>query len=176
MKLNYNEAMLLWSTIAYTGKMQPGQQGEVPEPRGLNGEESAQRGHFKKRLVIVEEELTEELTKAREEYKTILEATKIATESLYPKKEDESDEDYTARINKILDSGDELKEPFKKLNETVKEINGRVIEFELTEKTLKVLKKYFEIYGNEVGFKSGDDESVISLTEKLEPIQLDVKL
>lgn len=172
MTLNYAEAMLLWSTVAYTGKLVPTQDGEQPEYRSLNGEESSQRGHYKKRLVAIETELKEKITEARNEHSKKVDAARIALESIYKKNEDEKDEDYTNRINSLIDKDEELKKSLAVLNAVLKESNESEHEFDLTEKTLKVLKKYFVEFGDTVGFKSGDDESVISLTEKLEPIQL----
>jgi hypothetical protein len=171
MKLNYSEALLLWATISQNGKMVPSPQGEMPDLRTLNGEESSQRGHFKKAFQPVEEAMQEKREEARKVLKEKIDAARIACKSLYPKK-DQTDEDYEAYINSLINTDEENKEALKVFNDQVKELNECEEEYDLTEKTLKVLKKYFVEFGDTVGFKIGDDEAVMSLTEKLKDIKV----
>jgi len=56
---------------------------------------------------------------------------------------------------------------FKEINKIGDEMNKEVVEIELTQETLDVLKKYFTAYGEEVGFGIGDDEYVVEIVELL---------
>ena len=168
LKLSFLAIQLLKHVIATDGKKETNEQGqEVPSARRLNGVESAQRRHFNK---AIEKPVGEHDAKIKEVVDGYNELRKNKVEQLKKrnkKKKDEKDDVYEGRINKLMQEDKDVTDRFKEINKIGDEMNKEVVEIELTQETLDVLKKYFTAYGEEVGFGIGDDEYVVEIVELL---------
>ncbi len=161
MKLSTNAILLLKYTLSYSGQIEVGQNGQdVLSPRKLNGEESSQRRHFFK---SVEEVTTNYDKMLREEQNKVMYVQNKLKEDLkkeFTKLETEKDEEYEERINKKIVENKELIERVEEINKIIKDKQEEEQEFDITPKTLEVVKKYFVKYGDQCGFMPNDDKSV----------------
>lgn len=148
MKLTQGACYLLKYIITTTGEKEIASNGqEVNSPLRLNDEETAQRRHFlKKADPLLEAKRTNIqglIDKAKEEWK---------------KKNPQGDKDakvYDAEMNIAINTPE--------LMEKVNAISDETIEIELTDKTIAVLKKYFKEFGDNNGWTTGDDKSVVEI-------------
>ena len=159
MELTYNGANLLRFVLSHTGETEVNDRGQdVPSRRKLGGEESSQRLHFRnatEELVTSTEaklkELSESHNKNVQEKRTELEKTT---------KEE-------AQVLALLNADEELKNSVKAITEEIAEIYKVKHKIEVTDKTKKVCKKYFDLFGTEVGYVEADDNTVAELSEVL---------
>jgi len=172
-KLSKGAWALLKFVISFTGEKELGPQGqEVNSARKLSNENSCQRGHFMKKINPILEEMQSKLEEEQEAVNKELEALRKLVEKKNPKKKDEKKEVYDMRINRIIPSEDKFKEMNEKFNKKLEDLNNEQVELDLTDKTVSVLKRYFDEYGdidNEKGpgYSSGDDERVAEIMEVL---------
>ncbi len=168
MKVSYNALRLLRHVLTYTGEIELNQEGkEVPTSRRLNGEESSQRNHFRKNSQAPMEAVEKAAQAVYDPHNEKVKVKKEALQAANPKREEESDSIYESRINALLNEDTELKEGVKVVNEEVRAITDAPVEVEVSDKTKAVLKKYFEVFGNEAGYGDGDDNAVSEVTTLL---------
>lgn len=167
MKLNLSlkaHAMLKY-VLSFTGEKEIDQKGqEVFSPRRLSGEESAQRRHYLKKINAVLDETQE---KINEETKDMTEKINKGLEKIKkdnPQHKGEEDSKYDMRIAGILNADVKLIDVNKARNDIIEKYNDEKHEIELTDKTKEVAKKYFDDYGEKIGWASGDD----SIVEEIE--------
>jgi DNA repair ATPase RecN len=133
---------------------------EVNASRKLNGEESSQRNHFNKAVKPLLEAYQAEYKELADEFnKKAVEQTKEVKEN-NPKNEEETDKEYNQRINNLVVQDKEYQARVTELSVWLKEKENEIHTFEITDKTKEVVKKYYDIFGNEVGFAVGDDEVI----------------
>jgi Skp family chaperone for outer membrane proteins len=169
MTLSHQALLLLKHTLTTTGEKEIDLKGnEVPSPLRLNGEEQAQRRFFFK---AVNEKLDKNAEDSQKEIKPIQdkldEMVKTAKKE-NPLKEGESTENYDKRINEVLiTTKPKVLEMIKERNEALVKYNNAKIEFEINDKTLEVVKKYFNEFSNNTKWTVGDDELVLEIEETL---------
>ena len=76
-------------------------------------------------------------------------------------------ENFEAKQKNFLDGDEDIKDLVKKANDEIHALMSEQNEVDITDKTMKVVKKYFEEFGNENGWAPADDEAVSSLSDKL---------
>lgn len=167
-ELSSGALKLLKFCLFFTGEKEFNAQGvEMNSPRRLNGEESAQRRHFVKAFDPVEKDVDGKIDEIVKEFNAAVDVKKAELKESRPRREDESKEDYEARVVDILNKDEELLEKMAKTNERTAALRREKCKLEITEKTKEVLKKYFSKFGEEYGFLSADDEYVEELDTAL---------
>lgn len=150
--LTQNAYYLLKHVITTTGEKEVAPNGqEVNSPLRLNGEETAQRRHYLKKI--------DPLLEAK---RTAIQGLIDKTKEEWKKKNPQGDKDakiYGAEADRAIN----IPELMEKLNA----ISDETIEIELTDKTIEVLKKYFKEFGDKNGWTTGDDKSVVEIEEVL---------
>ena len=155
MELSLRAVNLLKYVLSSTGEKQVNEKGaEVDVPRRLNGEESAQRRFFFGAVKEFVDKSAEEVNAEIVKYNEFLDKKR-------------ADLGEAEKKDEVLQKNEELKEAMKELQEFIAEVNMRKVSFELKDKTVKSLKKYFVEYGGEVGFMAGDDEIVEEIEKQL---------
>lgn len=168
MQLNFNQISLIRFVLSATGEkeMNPQNQ-EVDVPLKLNNEESTQRRFFFKNTQEIVDKTNQEINLLTTLHNEQVEELRIKLKEKNPKKEQLEDTKYEEQINILINSDSELR---KKMLETQNEVNIKLEEeneINVEDKTKKVIKKYFEKYGNDAGFGVADDKIVEQLQEIL---------
>lgn len=156
MQISLKGINLLRYVSSYNGQKieQKGQ--EVDAPRLLNVDESSQRRHFFKNTEEVIKTFQGKVKELEEAHNNLVKEKKNKTKEENPIKDGEKD--YDTRINNILNKDSELLESFKNYNEKLNESLLETFEVEVTDKTKQFLKKYYNLYGEEVGYGADVDE------------------
>jgi hypothetical protein len=166
MDLSLSSITLLKFVASYDGKKEVNADGkEVDSPRRLNNEESAQRRFFLREVARVEEETKPALQAIVDGYNKFLEEKKTGYKTDNPRAEKETDEEWNKRILSLLENDQEVKDRFELVKVESLALNKKIFSLNLTQKTVDFLKKYFQIFGDEVGFLPGDDEAVQELNQ-----------
>jgi len=167
--LSHQSLLLLKHTLTTTGEREIDLKGnEVLSSLRLNGEEQSQRRFFFK---AVNEKLDKNAEKSQKETKPIQdkldEMVKVAKKD-NAIKEGETAEAYDKRINELLITATpKTLELIKERNELLNKYNTALLEFEINDKTLEVVKKYFTEFGENNKWTAADDELVMEIEEKL---------
>lgn len=168
MQLPYSAVLLLKHVLTYTGeKIVDGNGNEALDSRRLNPEESSQRRHF---MAAIEEKIKENQEKLNEKveaHKAKLEEKKLKYQEKNPQSKDELYENFEKRMFAALDKDAELIALVKEIRELDKQIGDEPIELSLTEKTVAVVKKYFNQYGEKIGYPEADDKNVELINKAL---------
>lgn len=161
MELSYREIVLMLHILNYTGEKEtdPRMQ-EVDVPRRLSGEESAQRRHFYSNNKDFIEDVEKQEKEAREAHAKRYQKEKDA---LLKKNPTLRPSEVEAELNSNVD----LLDSIKKYREEKERLGALRNKFALTEKTLLVVRKYFNEYSNVVGFVAADDENATNLSNAL---------
>lgn len=195
MKLSFTEISFIRHVLNTTGEVETGPEGkEVLSARRLKDSvEVSQRRHFAKNTKEIIEAVQETLTTKQNEIKQLTDEKKEEFSKENPKEEvslpelpetatEEEKKEHTktkkalqkvinenfeAKQTRFLNDDEEIKEKVKKANEDMTEVMAEEHEVDLTDKTMKVVKKYFTEYGEANGWAPADDEAVSSLGEKL---------
>jgi phenylalanyl-tRNA synthetase alpha subunit len=167
MKLTLLAINLLKHVLMYDGKKEVNNRGqEALSLRKLSNQESSQRRHFFKKV--------EEFVKKQSEL--FEDAKKIHNELVNRKRDKlkkdikqgkETKEFYDEKINKELNKDEELKISIENVKELNDKLNKDLFEFEITDETKTVINKYFEEYGNQVGYVQADDDVVLEISDQL---------
>jgi hypothetical protein len=166
MDLSLSSITLLKFVVSYDGKKEVNADGkEVDSPRRLNGEESAQRRFFFREVARVEEETKPALQAIVDGYNKFLEEKKTGYKADNPRAEDETDAAWDKRILSLLEKDQDIKARFELVKVESSALNKKIFTLNLTQKTVDFLKKYFKLFGDEVGFLPGDDEAVQELNQ-----------
>ncbi len=169
MKLNLSlqAHTLIKHTLTFTGESEVNGKGEdVLASRKLNGEESSQRRHYFKTINPTIDEKQKVLQETVKEFNEKI--TKISEKlKLKTPQGKEKDEVYEAKINRQVNAEPKVKEWMEELNKLVEKNNEEMLEVELTDKTVEVVKKYFKEYDENVGWNVGDDKLVEEIQAKL---------
>lgn len=170
-KLNYGAAKLLKHTLSFTGQKEVNEQGmEVPSRRRLSNEESCQRRFFTKAIEPMIQEI-EDLKKEYEEKFRKKYNEKIAAER--KKREEKKGKSKEIRpipqqvLHTAVMEDEELLAIQEEVNEKLKPMLEKEHKLDITDKTKQFCKKYFDLFGEEVGYSEGDDESVEMLMDQL---------
>jgi len=169
MELTVKAIGLLSTGLQYDGtkEFNPKTKKEEFASRRLNGEESSQRRHFSK---AVESALTEYQEKWKEIADKHNGLVKEKTEELKkenPKEEKEEGEVYKKRIDIMVAQVKEVSDSLREAQEGFNELDVIKNIFEITKETKNVCKKYFEEWGDKVGFEPKDDDVLEELEEAL---------
>jgi len=145
MKVSQGACYLLKHVITTTGDTEVAPNGqEVNSPLRLNGEETAQRRHFLKAI--------DPLLEAK---KTIIQGMVNKAKEDWKEANPQGDKDakvYEAEMNQAINTPELMKE--------LNAVSDEILEVELTDNTVEVLKKYFGEFGDKNGWTAGDDKSV----------------
>lgn len=140
---------------------------EVFSPRTLNGYESSQRRHFFKKTDEILEKLNVELQAKQKEHNDMVKTLREKLTKETEKTEGETEAQFKARVENLLKADEGVKAGIAKLNELVKSRTDEKQEIELTDQTMLVVKKYFDVYGDDAGFGQDLDEAVEEVVEVL---------
>lgn len=155
---------VLRSVVSYTGEKEVGAEGkDVPSPRRLNNEEAIQRRFFLKEAERVEKSIMDVIKPIQEKHMADLDAARAALKATSPKAEGESEEAYNTRIDKELEHDGSLVASALIVNAKDKELGEQKNEITVTDKTKAFVKKYFEEYGEKIGFEPMFDAAVEEL-------------
>ena len=161
LSLSFSAINLIKHTLSTDGKKEiDGKGQEVLSALKLNGQESAQRRHFFKKIEEYEKTTREDLQKEIDKFNELRKSTLDELKKENKKKKDEEEKDYDERISKLLVKDKKFEKAGKDIQEFSIALNKKIVEIEVTEDTLKVLKKYFNEFGEKVGWGVGDDEVV----------------
>ncbi|MFA5037053.1 MAG: hypothetical protein WC479_07755 [Candidatus Izemoplasmatales bacterium] len=167
-KLSISSVNLLKGVLSFTGEKEIDQRGnEIASPRRMNGEESSQRRHYIKATEEEVKKVQEEINAIEKTHRELVEKLREDFKKESPKKKTETEEDYEKKLNIELSKNKELIEAVKAANKKIEDLNKTEIEFEVTDKTFEVMKKFFKEFGDKVGFGVADDEQVEELTNVL---------
>jgi uncharacterized protein YukE len=161
------ELSLLQHCLFYTGEKEMKDGQEVLSARRLNGEESSQRRHFIKAIKQILEDYDKETGAKVDEHNKLVKEVRAEVEKVHPQKEGEVAEEHQKVVDDMVANDERLKTSGEQLREDIAELNKKSYEIELTEKTLEVLKTYFNEYGQDNGWTPADDDAVSSVEEKL---------
>ena len=161
MQLSLNAIAVLKHVLTYDGKKEiakddKGKDIEVNSARKLDPVEGAQRRFFFKNVEGAITEAKDKITAELELFKEARNAKKAKLEKAGKENVDE-----------LLKEDKDLNEKLDALNALNKELNAKVIEFQLEPQTKEVVKKYFDEYGKDIKFAQGDDDSVAEIQEAL---------
>lgn len=164
MNISVNSANLLKFVVSYTGQKELNPEGqEVLSLRRLNGDESSQRRFFVKALEELLKPSQTQITEMKTKFDEFIQERRTAVQEAAPKAEDESDDAFNTRVALALNQDAALKAEVLIYRASQVAVGVQKIEVAVAEKTKDFLKKYFVLYGNEVGYFSDDDESVDEL-------------
>lgn len=164
MKLTASSINLLKFVVSMDGKKEVNADGkEVDSPRRLNGEESCSRRMFMKEALRIEEDLKPEVQKIVDGYNSFLDERRSALKEANPKQEGEEDEAYNKRIGALLEADADIIAKFNDVKVKNEELTSRVHVIEVSEKVKEFLKKYYLLFGEEVGYVQGDDAATEEL-------------
>lgn len=182
LELSSRALNLLSFTLSFDGKSELDKDGnDVPVTRRLNGEESSQRRFFLKeareKVKDIQDQINE-LLRERDEfikpYNALVTEKRELAKATNQKEEGEKSSAYEGRINAIvladaerLQLASELDPKLVDINAKTDELQSTKVTLDLTDKTVDVCKKYFQQFGDEAGFPSGDDIAVEELTKVL---------
>jgi hypothetical protein len=161
LQLSLNACVLLKETLAFTGEKEINAEGkEVPSARRLSGEEAAQRRHFIKAFSTDHENLLKEFKEKNKTHIELVNKKKDELKKETPKTKGEKEEDYDKRLTSILNNDKELIDSFEKMTAYLRDESIKKREYELTDKTVEVVKKYYKDYSEKYGFETAQDEVV----------------
>ena len=168
MELTIKEIGLISQCLQHDGtkELNPQTKLEVFASRRLNGEESAQRRHFSKAVQPILEKYNKDFEAIKKDHNDYIEKLTAETKKKNPKEEGQTKEEYNKKINIIMSGISGVKGRVEKVNKDIKALEEVKSKIEVTDKTMKVMKKYFKEYGDEAGFEAKDD-AVVEEIEKV---------
>ena len=171
-KITLQSSLLLKHVLIFNGEKEIGSHGkEMPSPRRLNSVESAQRRHFLKKVDEHVEKYNKKIGEINEEFKKLREEKLIELKTNNPRKEggegEENEEKaaYQKRMKGMLEENKEVQKAFMELQTIIAEEMQMECEIEMTEKTATVVKKYYEIFGHDVGYAAADDANLENINK-----------
>lgn len=165
--LSLNAIRLVKFVLSHTGKKEENNRGEeFFSSRPLAGDEHAQRRHFKKAVADQEKGLEDDIEKLVAEHNKLIDEKRNELKKQIEQKKDEPASLYEKRLLSLLELDQEFVATAKKMVEKRVKLQEKTIEFEITDKTFEVVKKYFKEYHESVGWEDGADKIV----EELLPI------
>ena len=195
MKLSFTEISFVQHVLNTTGEIETNSEGrEALSARRLKDPvEVSQRRHFTLNTKEIIEKVQETVAEKQGALKTLIDEKKETFAKENPKEEVSSaelpetatdeekkehkslkkalqkaiNENFEAKQKNFLDGDEDVKDLVKKANDEIKALMSEQHEVDITDKTMKVIKKYFEEFGNGNGWAPADDEAVSSLSDKL---------
>lgn len=169
MQLNFNQISLVRFLLSATGEKQMDRENqEVDVPLKLNNEESIQRRFFFKNTQEIVDKVNQEINLLTTAHNQEVEELRTKLKEKNPKKEGLEDTEYNEQINVLVNSDTELRKKMLEVQNKVTTKLEKSNEIKVESKTKKVIKKYFEKYGNDVGFSVADDKVIEELQTILE--------
>ena len=135
--------------------------------RRLNGKESAQRRHFSKAVEPILTEYQEKWKEIADKHNAFVKEKTGELKKENAKEEKEEKGVYNKRIDAMVGQIDEVKESLKETQKLLSELDEIRHNVEITEETKKVCKKYFEEWGDKVGFEPKDDDMLEEVEQVL---------
>jgi len=167
-KLSNGAWVLLRHVMTTTGEKEINESGqEIFSPRRLNGEEASQRRHFVKAMEMPFTKFQEDGKAIIDKFREQADEFRKLLEKKNPKKKDEEKKVYDFRIDQLLNNNKEVQKLSEEANDSTMELSKIEVELKLTDKTLAVLKKYFDEFGEKSGFILGDDDKVEEIVNVL---------
>jgi len=148
-------------------ELDPQTKQEVFSSRRLNGEESSQRRHFSKAVEPILKEYQEKWKETAEIHNSLIKEKTEELKKENPKEEKEELGAYNTRINIMTAQTKEVSDSLREVQKSLNELDANKHNVEITEETKNVCKKYFEEWGNKVGFEPKDDDTLEELEEAL---------
>ncbi len=168
-KLSVGAVLLLRHTLGYNGEKEIGQDGqEVASPRRLGGVESSQRRHLYKNTEGIAKGYDEKINGLKADFIHFRDQLKEKLKAENKINENENADAYEMRIGNMVIREKEFENKFKEFNAgIVAASKDMASDFELNDKTVEVVKKYYTEFGEKVGFSAGDDDSVDEINKAL---------
>lgn len=161
MNLSFTAVALLKHVVTFTGEQMLSAEGkETPALRRLNNEDSGQRRFFMREAERVMKDPQAELNASVEDYNAFL---TLKRGTFRKKLEDETPDEFEKSEAAFLNADSEIKTRLEEVTEKNSRLSKMKFELTLTDKTVAFLKKYFALYGEDVGYMTGDDEAVEEL-------------
>lgn len=168
MKLSYNAIQVLKNIILFTGEKEVNAQGnDVLVTRRLNVDESSQRRFFLEEIKSTEKEVNSKVQPLVQAHNQLISDKQKEVKEKNPIGEKESVEVYEKRINVMLNGDIDLVQSAQSVNAEIQNQSNVVFDVNVTDKTSKVLKKYFVEYGVNYGFHPSEDKIVEEITNEL---------
>lgn len=166
MTLSLSAIRIIKYILSYTGEKEIDHQGnDMLSFRRLGNEESSQRRNFFNSIKDCENETSEELNKILKSHNEKVNIKKKELAEKFPLLDTEKEADFERRINNLLNQDEELVESFVSSRKKSEELNKKIFEIKIDEKTNEMIAKYFKEYGDKVGFCHEDDDVVDELNE-----------
>jgi len=169
MELTIKAIGLLSTGLQYDGtkEFNPKTKKEEFSSRRLNGEESSQRRHFSKAVESALKEYQEKWKEIADKHNGLVKEKTEELKKENPREKEEEKEVYDKRIDIIVAQIKEISDSLREVQGSFNELDAVKHTFEITEETKKVCKKYFEEWGDKVGFEPKDDDVLEELEEAL---------